>query len=285
MNIFHSNHTIEKLLGTEDRFSLSQQLFHAITFCIALIASLMGLSDCLLKLGPHYYLFSFFISITSAALYTASRRGANYRKVIIPYFLMAGCIIIYVWKMLNAFSGSMLLINLALSITIPMISSGWLKRGAFLTQQGLIGLLFYLKNNAIAGAELSPETTDRVATTLILSLGCYMGISFMMKNSHNQKQKLRLLNEKMEKANQQLQQRKEKLEEAIAEIRELNQLLPICCNCKKIRDDKGYWLQLEHYFYEHRDTTFSHGICPECAADIYGQYFDPENAEPSKIVG
>ncbi len=77
MNIFHSNRVIEKLLGNEDRFSLSQQLFHAITFCIALIAFPMGLSDYLLKLGPQYYLFSFSIGITSTVLYIASKRGVN----------------------------------------------------------------------------------------------------------------------------------------------------------------------------------------------------------------
>ncbi len=55
------------------------------------------------------------------------------------------------------------------------------------------------------------------------------------------------------------------LQEALANIKTLSGLLPICATCKKIRDDKGYWNQVEVYVMQHSDTTFSHGICPECA--------------------
>jgi CheY-like chemotaxis protein len=54
------------------------------------------------------------------------------------------------------------------------------------------------------------------------------------------------------------------LEEALARVHELSGLLPICMHCKKIRDDKGYWNQLEAYISEHSEVLFSHGICPEC---------------------
>lgn len=53
---------------------------------------------------------------------------------------------------------------------------------------------------------------------------------------------------------------------ALAEVRNLSTLLPICAWCKKIRDDKGYWDQLEGYFAAHTGIVFSHGMCPECAA-------------------
>jgi len=54
------------------------------------------------------------------------------------------------------------------------------------------------------------------------------------------------------------------LEEAIANVKTLGGLLPICGWCKKIRDDRGYWKQVEAYLQEHTDATFTHGICPEC---------------------
>lgn len=56
-----------------------------------------------------------------------------------------------------------------------------------------------------------------------------------------------------------------KLQEALAEIKTLKGLIPICASCKKIRDDKGYWNQLEVYISKHTDAVFSHGFCPECA--------------------
>ena len=60
------------------------------------------------------------------------------------------------------------------------------------------------------------------------------------------------------------------LEEALAEVKNLSGLLPICASCKKIRDDKGYWNQIESYFETHSDVLFSHGICPDCNENLYG---------------
>ncbi len=57
----------------------------------------------------------------------------------------------------------------------------------------------------------------------------------------------------------------EKLQDALAEIKTLKGFIPICASCKKIRDDEGYWNQLEAYISKHTDAVFTHGICPQCA--------------------
>ena len=59
------------------------------------------------------------------------------------------------------------------------------------------------------------------------------------------------------------------LQKAMAEIKTLNEMLPICSYCKKIRDDKGYWQQVEAYIHDHSGAEFSHGICPECSKKYY----------------
>lgn len=64
------------------------------------------------------------------------------------------------------------------------------------------------------------------------------------------------------------------LKEALAHVRTLSGLLPICAACKKIRDDKGYWHQVEQYISEHTDASFSHGICPDCARRMYPGVFE-----------
>ncbi|MHB8894785.1 MAG: response regulator [Candidatus Geothermincolia bacterium] len=61
-----------------------------------------------------------------------------------------------------------------------------------------------------------------------------------------------------------LARRAEEAEKALAHIKRLQGLLPICCYCKKIRDDQNYWQEIEHYIHEHSEADFSHGICPEC---------------------
>lgn len=67
-----------------------------------------------------------------------------------------------------------------------------------------------------------------------------------------------------------------KLENALSDIKKLSGLFPICSSCKKIRDDKGYWNQIEAYIRDHSEAEFSHSICPECAKKLYPDIFDAE---------
>lgn len=59
------------------------------------------------------------------------------------------------------------------------------------------------------------------------------------------------------------------LREALAKIKTLSGMLPICSSCKKIRDDNGYWNQIEVYIRDHSEAEFTHGICPECFKKLY----------------
>jgi uncharacterized small protein (DUF1192 family) len=74
-----------------------------------------------------------------------------------------------------------------------------------------------------------------------------------------------------------LDEERNRLEALLSKVKTLRGLIPICANCKKIRNDKGYWSQIEAYISEHSDANFSHGICPECAKEIYADIdFDKE---------
>lgn len=59
------------------------------------------------------------------------------------------------------------------------------------------------------------------------------------------------------------------LQAALAKVKLLSGFIPICASCKKIRDDKGYWQQIEAYIRDHSEAEFSHGICPDCAKKLY----------------
>ncbi len=61
----------------------------------------------------------------------------------------------------------------------------------------------------------------------------------------------------------------DELQEALAQIKTLRGIVPICASCKRVRDDAGYWRQVEAYVSAHSEATFSHGICPECMAKLY----------------
>lgn len=73
-----------------------------------------------------------------------------------------------------------------------------------------------------------------------------------------------------------LRARNQRLEETLDQVKCLKGLIPICAWCKKVRDDQGYWTQLEKYFHEHSAAEFSHGLCPHCAEQLYPKAAEDE---------
>jgi PAS domain S-box-containing protein len=76
------------------------------------------------------------------------------------------------------------------------------------------------------------------------------------------------------------------LRDALSKVKTLSGFIPICASCKKIRDDKGYWNQIEIYVRDHSDAEFSHGICPDCMVKLYPEFVegrgDSDRGEPSR---
>lgn len=87
------------------------------------------------------------------------------------------------------------------------------------------------------------------------------------------------IQKELTRAQQEIERRKEAesvrdqvivdLQKALSEVKTLRGLIPICANCKSVRDDQGYWSRLESYLHEHSEAEFSHSICPDCAKKLY----------------
>ena len=102
-----------------------------------------------------------------------------------------------------------------------------------------------------AHSELEQRVADRTAELVIAH-----------KEAQETNDRLRLEIDERKRAEKALQK-------AFDEIRTLRGIVPICANCKKIRDDKGFWKQVEVYVQEHTEAVFSHGICVDCAQKLY----------------
>lgn len=76
------------------------------------------------------------------------------------------------------------------------------------------------------------------------------------------------------RAEEQREQVLKELQDALAHVKQLRGLLPICASCKKIRDDAGYWNQIDSYIRKHTDVEFSHSICPDCMKKLYPEFAD-----------
>lgn len=83
------------------------------------------------------------------------------------------------------------------------------------------------------------------------------------ERSHTEQERVRLIGE---------------LKKALADVRTLGGLIPICASCKKIRDDQGYWEQIEVYIRDHSDAQFSHSLCPECVKTLYPELKDEDES-------
>ncbi|MCD4783636.1 MAG: response regulator [Candidatus Eremiobacteraeota bacterium] len=84
-------------------------------------------------------------------------------------------------------------------------------------------------------------------------------VRYAIERKHAQREKEKLIRE---------------LQSALSKIKTLSGLLPICSACKNIRDDMGYWQQVEVYIKKHSEVDFSHSLCPECAIKLYPDYFN-----------
>ncbi len=111
---------------------------------------------------------------------------------------------------------------------------------------------------------------------LLLWLFGILAIIVGGKNLSRQNALLRQTQNDLAEANKNLEkkvvERTAQLEASLAEIKQLGGLLPICSHCKKIRDDKGYWNQVEVYISKHSEADFSHSICPTCMVMHYGEF-------------
>lgn len=117
-------------------------------------------------------------------------------------------------------------------------------------------------------------------------------IVFLREEQHKQRnlEKLNLRLEaevqartrELEASNRVLAAEKEHLEQSLTQIRTLRGLLPICAGCKNIRDDAGYWHQVEEYFEDHGEVEFTHSYCPDCMRRLYPEmYEDGASAQAS----
>jgi hypothetical protein len=108
----------------------------------------------------------------------------------------------------------------------------------------------------------APQTGQQFYLLAIILIETAWAMGFLMMNSQRLEAELRASQDS-------LGHTVGKLEKSLAEIKTLSGLLPICAHCKKVRNDQGYWQQIEEYISEHSSADFSHGICPECARKLY----------------
>jgi cell division protein FtsL len=136
----------------------------------------------------------------------------------------------------------------------------------FLPLMSLLFLTEYFYPEIVQGYQTRLEQfLDLYLTLLIATFVIFKVLSMIMEAYNAERQRLSDANSELEQKIAELNRVNADLKKMISEVKTLTGLLPICSWCKKIRDDQGYWSQIEKYVKSHSTADFSHSICPECA--------------------
>jgi hypothetical protein len=141
---------------------------------------------------------------------------------------------------------------------------------------GYVGLLLFLESS---GEQAVPWKREAVKILVVYLFNFYVCLTARTAERMRVRQKAAIRRANAElvrrrEAEAALQRRNRELETALDEIKVLRGIVPICSYCKKIRDDRGYWNQLESYLRAHSEAEFSHGICPDCVQRYFPDMAD-----------
>ena len=118
------------------------------------------------------------------------------------------------------------------------------------------------EDETIASLALQNGVQDYLNKNTVNGMMLLRSIKYSIERFNNLREKERLIKE---------------LKEALEKVKTLSGLLPICSNCKNIRNDEGYWIQVESYLKSRSDLEFTHGICPDCIKVLYPEFYKKEN--------
>lgn len=228
-----------------------------------ILLALFAIPD-LIVLGlvpPFYYLLTFRVVslVAISILFLMIRPETNIFKISYPYTLVTiayttGFMMFFIYRSdsLDLVMGVVALQLMSLLMFVPI-------RFVMLFYTALYTVIITLGARFVAG---TPKIR-LLAIFVLLMLPVVVGAVTAIRLAILHRKQFRLLRE-TEKINVELQK-------ALSDKKELSGLLPICASCKNIRNDDGYWEQIEGYIKEHSKAEFSHGICPKCMEKLYGE--------------
>ncbi|MCB9475019.1 MAG: hypothetical protein H6678_14560 [Candidatus Delongbacteria bacterium] len=274
---------LELLLGPEPGFTLEQRLLNGALFCSAGAATLLCLSDMMLRLGPEVWLFSLSSSLTIGGLYLLGRMGFTGQWLTWALFSSLGAAAIYAWIAVGGHQGAAPLILVCMAAVVPALFQGSHRIAAWMFVLLEILALFEWQRRfpdwvrSIRNHEL--HIHDVEVSLLLVGAGISGMVSLVVYNYRQQRVRTQELNDALRISSQALEERNQTLSRALEEIRALRGIIPICSHCKKVRNDDGLYEAVEKYISRHSDADFSHTICPDCISEYYSEYDDDSPAD------
>ncbi len=262
------------IFGDPEKLGLEQRCVIGICFFTAVSMFLGFFWNIVIAMPVETVIFSLGFSILFSFFYYRSRYKSQVKSLFWPLFI-SGCLFCTsFWKFNNGLSGASTIIALMAVVIIATIAQ---RKQRILTSFLILILIALLLVIEYHFPELVLEYSNRrnkfLDNYITFCISVFIAasiINYIMSGYQAEHRKAQESYARLKEQSNSLKVANEKLEIAISEVKHLSGLLPICASCKKIRDDKGYWNQIESYLRKHSDAKFSHGLCPECLDRMYG---------------
>lgn len=246
----------------------------------------------IIALKQHLYQLLFvevLVAISLVSMIVFMRKSTDYFKVAIPTVIIAGLFYAYLIT-----TGGKSNTGFIWMFSYPSIATFLLgkRKGIFFT------CLLFVYSMIIM---FTDQTLIVTSARYTFSLGLRISFSYLLiclfawaveSTRESAQSEYAKINEEIKNSCKELEDRHREKKEIITELREaivesdqLKRILPICSNCKKVRNDGGYWEKVEQYFNQHSKTKFSHSVCPDCARIHYKDILeDEENGNTRNIL-
>ncbi len=267
------SHFKNAVLGNIENFEIEHRCYNGVCLVTGFGCLLAAGLNTVINMPIHATLTTVLVGMIFLWLYFKSRRSANYQPVLWLYILSGTVLLSSTWLYNGGINGSAPFVSMVALLAMTVV----LKRRRFIVALAvfspLISILFLLEyfypELIIAYASLEQRFIDVYLAFLISTIVIYSIISLILESHDHEKNRLNEVNQLLEEKMEALNRINLDLEKALDKVQTLSGLLPICAACKKIRDDKGYWNRIEVYIEMHSQAEFSHGICPDCAKELY----------------
>ncbi len=216
-----------------------------------------------------YVSVSLDLLVVAGYCYLASRSGHSLAAASSPVLFMYPLVLFFAALrhrrlfLLYSLGCALLLMNLAYFLSYPYMDQGMLSHGGGNNPLNMLLRSVYL---TMFGGSLF--LLPRIISRLISRQAALFQAQHQAEERY-----LQDLEQKVEQRTRELTVANQELQNALAEVKTLSGLLPICANCKKIRDDQGYWQGVEQYLSTRSQAEFTHAICPECLSKLYPEIF------------
>lgn len=268
------------ILGDRETFPLERRVLNALILASSLLATLLVIE----ALVFHYQKALVLSLLASSIFWGIYFYSKNTKKTDWPlwaYLTASGLIILADRFLVGGYAGLALLILVAISGTIPLITRrDQLKIAVFLLTIFFVVicvLTVIYWHRIPTGTPYRKDLLVQLIEAGVL-VACLFSVAYLAISSYRREKNLvSSLNRELNSKNESLEKSNRELNLAYKEIKTLRGLLPTCSYCKKIRPDNvlpnepSNWIPIERYIEQHTDAFFSHGICPECLIEHFGE--------------